>query len=160
MDIQISQIIFQIINFTIILVILKKLIYKPILNILDNRAAKIKEGLDAAEKNIDLQDELEQEKTKLLQDANKKSQEIIKEAKLEANQIVSQAQLDAKKQAKQIVSKEKQAFESIKAKQAKDLEQNLAAAVIKATESVIQGLVDKKVQSDLVKKQIDSLKLA
>jgi len=60
MEINFFQIIFQIINFTILLLLLKKFLYKPILKILKQRAQKIEEGIEAAEKSIEERDKLEE----------------------------------------------------------------------------------------------------
>ena len=50
LGLNLSGLITQIISFIILFTILYKLLYQPVINMLDQRSAKIKDNLDAAEK--------------------------------------------------------------------------------------------------------------
>ena len=67
----------QIINFAILLFILKKFLYEPIANMLEERKTKIKQGLDDAENA-----------KKALADADNQKILILKEAKIDADKIL------------------------------------------------------------------------
>ncbi len=91
----------QVVNFLILLFILKKLLYKPILKILDERKKRIEDSLKNAE-------EIER---RLLEIANKEAEAILRAAK-EGEKIIKQAQEsgvqiieDANKIAGQIIDK-------------------------------------------------------
>ena len=97
----------QIINFAILLFILKKFLYEPIAKMMEERKAKIKQGLDDAENA-----------KKTLLEADSKKILILKEAKLDANKILENTKKsseslkqksseDAKKQAAEIVDNAK-----------------------------------------------------
>lgn len=92
MEINIWQIAFQIFNFGVVLFILNKVLYKPVMKMLDDRAKKINEGMSAAEKNLKAQDDLEKTKKAELAKARK-----------EATRIIETAQLDAKKKAEEVI---------------------------------------------------------
>lgn len=157
MEIHLKDIIFQIINFGILLFVLTKFLYKPILKVLDERASKIKEGLEAAEKNVKLQSEGEGEKKQIVSTAKKEADVIVKEAKKEAEGIIADAKSKAKKEAKAIADKEKAAGLAQLDQQRQDLEKNLSALVLKATEQVLKDTIDVKLQKALIDKQIKSL---
>jgi len=157
MEIHITDLLFQIINFSILLFVLGKFLYKPILKVLDERATKIKEGLEAAEKNVKLQGEVETEKKAILTAAKKEADTIVKEAKKEAEALTSAAALQAKKDARSTLEKEKSAMFAQLAEEKQQLQKNMSAMVIKATEQVLKDSVSLKVQKDLVDKQIKSL---
>jgi F-type H+-transporting ATPase subunit b len=72
----IKLIIAQLINFTIVLAVLYKLVYKPLLKTMNERTGKIEKGLKDA-----------QESQAQLEKAEKTRDEKIKEAKKEARQI-------------------------------------------------------------------------
>lgn len=160
MDIQVSQIIFQIINFSVILFLFKKYVYKPVLKVLDNRSERIKEGLEAAEKNLKIQSELEDKQAKILEDAKKQAQIILSDAQKQASEIIKTAQVKAKVEAKKIITREKESFQSIIDKQTQDFEHQAAATVVKATEAVVRDLLTQKVQLEIVESQIKNLKLS
>ena len=101
MDIQFPLILFQIINFSIVLFILNKLLYKPIVNILEQRKKKVEAGQKAADDNIKTQEELEKTKKDILKKAQSESNKIIAEAKKaaqsESQKILSDAKTEAKR---------------------------------------------------------------
>ena len=97
----------QIINFAILLFILKKFLYKPIAKIFEERQAKIKQGLEDA-----------QNAQKTLLDANNQKTEILKTARIDADKILDsvkkssenlkqQSAEDARKQAMDIIDNAK-----------------------------------------------------
>jgi F-type H+-transporting ATPase subunit b len=106
LGINLTYLIGQIINFGILLFVLTKFLYKPILKILDERAKKIAQGLKAAEENI-------QQKEKM--DATKKEQ--MMQTRAEVEKILAQAKQEAKSLKEQMVT---QAGEEAKAKAEKE----------------------------------------
>ena len=76
----------QIVNFLILLLILRKLLYKPVLRILEERREKISESLRKAAE-IDEQ----------FQEAQEKRREIIKEASDQADLLIAQSKIEAEK---------------------------------------------------------------
>lgn len=88
--VELSTLIAQIVSVLLILIVLRLLAWDPVLKILDERRAKIADGLQYAE-----------EMKAKLADAERKQAETLKEAALEAKQITT----DAQKTAKEIVEK-------------------------------------------------------
>ncbi len=81
-----ATLIAQVLNFLILVVILRALAYKPVANMLQQRADKIKETIDKA--NADkkaAEDTLAQYKSQLA-DAQKRAQEIVDKAEITARQ--------------------------------------------------------------------------
>ncbi|MBU1327401.1 F0F1 ATP synthase subunit B [Patescibacteria group bacterium] len=94
----------QIINFCIIVVVLSKLLYKPILGMLEKRKKEIADNLVLAEKL-----HTEEEKLKL------KRQEVIDAAKQEGLMVIEEAKKQASKEGKDIVAEaHKQSDETIR----------------------------------------------
>ena len=52
MEINLYQVLFQIFNFGVVMYLLNKVLYKPVLKMLDERAKKINEGMALADKNL------------------------------------------------------------------------------------------------------------
>lgn len=157
MDIQVTQIAFQIVNFLIVLFVFKKFLLKPILKVLDERASRIKEGLEAAETNVKLQQDFEDKKEALIKDAKSEAQKIVTEAKKEAETITKQAAEDAKKDARRTLDKERQAFEAQMQRQQQEFQKQMVDVVTDATNAVLKGSLDQKLQKSVVESQIKSL---
>jgi len=81
----------QVVNFLIILFVLKKFLYKPVLKMLKDRRESVAQGLKQAE-----------EGKKLLENADIKEREILKKARFVANQIIDDAKTQATQEAKAI----------------------------------------------------------
>ncbi len=74
----------QILNFLLILFVLKRFLYKPILKMLKDRQDQVTLGLKQAE-----------ESKILLENTEIKEKEILKKARLTAEQIIKEAQMEA-----------------------------------------------------------------
>lgn len=92
----------QVINFLIIIYILKRFLYKPLLEMLKKRQASVKEGLRQAE-----------EGRKLLEEAEIKEKEIIKKARTTGEQIIADAKEQASKKADQVIDNSKKQAERL-----------------------------------------------
>lgn len=149
-----TQLLMQVVNFTIIAVVLTKFLYKPILKILDERKKKIEDGLRYTE-----QVKAELEKTE------KKRKEILAEAREEANSILEEAKVIGRKLEGEIIQKAQQEAASLLEKGRADIaleqqelerqvkEQSIEVAAT-MSESVLRGLLDGKAQRRIIDKKI------
>ena len=120
MEINIYQVLFQIFNFGVVMYLLNKVLYKPVLKMLDERAKKINEGMALADKNIKAADESEKSKKAEIAKARKEASVILataeKEAKAKADKIISEAKAKAKAEAAAMMDSAAKEIESNKAK--------------------------------------------
>ena len=77
----------QIINFLILLFLLQRLLFKPILRLMDQRAAKIRESIDEAERMRKLADEIREMNERERDAAKRDANEIIENARRMAAQL-------------------------------------------------------------------------
>ncbi|MEX0783671.1 MAG: F0F1 ATP synthase subunit B [Dehalococcoidia bacterium] len=95
LGLNLPQLIAQIVNFFLLLVILRLTLYKPILRMLDERKQRIAEGLNAAEiaraEALTAQVNIQQQ----LDESRKQGQEMV----ANAQQIATRIQADAREQA-------------------------------------------------------------
>src|SRR3989344_3938875 len=94
----------QIVNFLIIFFVLKKFLYKPILELLKKRQIMIKEGISQAEESrIKLEKVIIEEKN-ILRQAQLAAKKVIEDAKQESIELARQASDNAKKQTEKILT--------------------------------------------------------
>lgn len=124
----------QIVNFLIILYLLKRFFYKPIVKILEDRKKKIEESL----KNADLIEErlqkTDEKSAQILEEAQNSARTLIADAKKEAENISQQASLEARKIIEAALVEAKVQIEAQKVSMQKQLEHetlSLVEAVVK-----------------------------
>ena len=93
----------QTVAFAVLLLVLKKWVYPPILAMLDKRDESIKEGLEAAEQAKKAASESEKRTAAMLKKAQQESRTIVATAKNEAAEMVAEAEQKAKNQADSIL---------------------------------------------------------
>lgn len=85
----------QIVNFLIIFFVLSKLLYKPILGMLEKRKKEIAAGLELTEKMRQEEEKMNARKEKLLEEARREAQNIVeagnKEADAQGKEIIEAA---------------------------------------------------------------------
>ncbi len=111
----------QVINFAILLIILKIFLYKPIAQILEERKAKIKQGLDDAENAKKALADADSQKTKILKEAKVDADKILENTKASSESLKQQSAQDAKKQATEIVDNAKKQAQDEFAKASKQV---------------------------------------
>ena len=145
-----STLIIQLIVFLLLVWFTMSKIWPPIAAALDERAAKIREGLSAADKakadlaaaNQRVEKELSaarNDAAQRLADAERLAQSMIEEAKGKANEEGAKIVAAARSEAEQ---------ESIKAREA--LRDQVASLAVKGAEQILRREVDAKAHADLL----------
>lgn len=157
MNIEPSQIIFQIINFGVVLGALTYLLYKPVLKIFAERAKRIEEGQKAAQKAIEQQSKIEEIKQKTEADAKKKAAQVLKEATVEADAKKAEMLEAAQVAAAAEVEKMKKAWKSEKEQLVQNIRKEVVETVIAASEKVIGKSLDAKAHSKLIDEELQNV---
>ncbi len=153
--IDLKLIIAQLVNFGIVLFVLKRYAYGPVLKMMQERTDKIEKGMADAESAG----------KKILEIAEKEKQVLI-EARKQAQEIVTKAEEIAKKNKEEIITEAKNQSEKILSDSAKKIEQEknqmmqevkgqIAELVIAATGKVIGEKMDEEKDAQLIKNAIE-----
>ena len=123
----------QLINFVLVLFVLKKFAFGPIQGILEERRNRIAEGEAKMEEIQKKLDESEQEKAALLEKANADAKRMISEAKESATALGEQKAQEAVAQAQTILNKAQEAARAERAALATELKQEFGRLVVATT---------------------------
>lgn len=147
----------QIINFLIILFLLKRFLYKPIFKIIKERQEKIEEGIKQAEKARKTLDEAIEKETKILSLAKSEAQKIIDDAKTDSLELAKQIQENAKLETKKLIDDAmvRIALESELAE--KKLSQHTADLARELLINSLQGIIDKSQQKKIVQNVLNKI---
>lgn len=149
MEINIYQILFQILNFGVVMYLLNRVLYKPVIKMLDDRAKKINEGMSQAEKNLKAGEEIE--KTKKAE---------VSKARKEASTIVAAAEVDAKKKADEIIKKAHEKAKEEVANMTKAAEkeiENAKAKLQKEAATIAAAMAKKALEGALSAKEVEAI---
>jgi F-type H+-transporting ATPase subunit b len=147
-------IIAQLVNFAIVLFVLKKFAYGPMLKMMTERTAKIEKGLkDAQDAQVKLTEIAEREK-EVLVEARKQAQEIVSKSEEVAEKNKQEIIAEAKAQAEKILADAQKALESEKNQMMQEVKGQLAELVVVATEKLIKEKVDSEKDKELIGKVI------
>ncbi len=127
----------QIINFLLVLFVLAKFLYKPILGMLDRRSKKIAQGLRDAEEGQAKLASAAKETEAQLANARKEAATIVVKAKAQGEAQASQLVEGAKREVETIVSQAHQDIASAKSKMMVEVKAETAALVVAAAKQVL-----------------------
>lgn len=159
MDLEIRQILVQILGFLIMLWVLKKFGWKPLLDHLAARKQKIKSEFDEiAAKRHDVDDLIAEYKTKLgrIEDEARLK---LKEAVAEGQTIALEIQAKAQQSIREAQDKIQSDIHVEIAKAQGVLKEKLVDTVILTTEKLLKKTLDKEDQKELIEEMIDEAKL-
>lgn len=157
MSIHWYQLLFQIINFGILIFVLDKFLYKPIIKIVEFRNKKIEDSLKAAENNLKEKSTIEILKKKASEEAEKEAVKIIESAKVKAGQASKQIIDNAKEEAEKEVDKKLQLMTDKLNHQEKEIISRISELVIKTTAQVLKTSLTVSEQKKIVDGAITSL---
>ena len=146
--------------FLLLMFILTKFIWKPILASVNARSAKITEALELAEKTHAEMRAMQSQNENLLKEARAERDTIVKEAKETATKVVEDAKNEAKVEAAKIVETARVSINAEKAAAIADLKAQVAAISLEIAEKVIRGeLASDDKQKALAEKLADDINL-
>ena len=153
-------IIWQAFIFLLLVILLAKLAWKPILTSLKERETSIQEALDQAEKAKLEMASLKADNEKLLREARDERDRILRDAREAASRLNEQAQVDARKTADKIVEDAKTAINIEKQAALRDVREQVANFSLEVAEKLMKkNLSDDKSQKELISGYIKDLKL-
>ena len=146
--------------FILLLVILKKFAWKPILKAVDDRNKSIEDALSAAEKAKEEMAELSSNNEKILSEARIERYAIIKEARGIKEQTIADAKNQASEEAEKIILSAKEQINNEKMKAMTELKNQVADIAITMAEKIIQSELkdadkQKNIITEALKKQMN-----
>ena len=127
----------QLVNFFIVLGVLYKFAYKPVLQLLNDRTAKIEKSLDDAKKIEDKLVAQGEEYKKIVTDARVEAQKIMDKATAQSEEKREALLLKAKEEIGVIINKEKDKMLSEKAETMKEMKKEIVELVSLSLEKII-----------------------
>lgn len=145
----------QMVNFAILLFILKRFLYKPILKVLEERKNKIATSMKQSEQIQKKFEELDVKQQEILDNARNESAQIIDAAKSEAKTLANQIQIEASNQTQLSLKRAQETLALEKQKMIGEAKKEIVSVVTSATQKVIGKMMTKKDKDRLVTEAVN-----
>jgi len=150
LGVSLTEFIFYLINFLILIAVLAKFLYKPFLNLMDTRRQSIQDALDNAELTNRRADEKLQNYNKRIARVEEESREIVREAKAKADAQAKDIIEEAQQKAEEMIAKAEQTIEREREKAVEEMRQEIAALAILVAEKIVEQEIQRVGQEAIV----------
>lgn len=134
----------QIVNFLILLYLLKRFLYKPILELLKKREEKIREGLKAGEKGEEFLLKAREEEKQILSKASEEAHSVLEETRARASQLEAELLSHAKEESERLVTQARAQIEVEKKVVERELEKNVVATAVRLLGTILPKVLSKE----------------
>ncbi|MBS9773912.1 MAG: F0F1 ATP synthase subunit B [Tenacibaculum sp.] len=146
--------------FTILIFLMAKFAWKPILNAINEREEGIQNALNEAEKARKEMQNLQADNERLLKEARAERDTMLKEAREMREKMLEEAKEEAQEEATRMIKKAKEAIEQEKQVAVADLKKQVAGISIQIAEKVVKKeLASPNDQEQLVNGLLDEITL-
>ena len=150
----------QTIIFVILIFLLKKFAWSPILKAVNDREQGIKDALVSAEAAKKEMQSLQADNEKIMKEARAERDSLLKEARDLKNSMISQAKDEAKSEAQKIIESANEAILNEKNAAVSDIKKQVASLSIEIAEKLLkEKLSDDNKQMKIVEDLIKDVKL-
>ena len=150
----------QIVLFVLLLLLLKKYAWKPILDALNSREEGIQNALDEADKARQEMVDLKSSNEKILKEARLERDGLLKDARMIKDKMISEAKDEANIQSNKIIEQARTAIENEKLAAITELKNQVAELSIGIAENIMQDeLSNKGKQISLIEKMLNEARL-
>jgi len=143
LDLGWGPILWTVLNFTLLMILLRFLAWKPILTALDNREKTIGEALERADRARAEADQLLAENHRILARVEDESQKMLRDSREFAAKIHAEAQERALEDAKRMIAQAQGDIEQKKQQALNELRVEVANLAVGAAERIIGERLDK-----------------
>lgn len=159
-DFSIGLFFWQFIIMLILLALMVKYAWKPIMNSITEREEGIKDALQSAENAKKEMQNLKSDNEKLLQEARAERDAMLKEAREMKEKMIADAKNEAAHQGEQMIVQAKQAIEAEKNAAMAELKNQVSEFSLQIAEQLLRKeLSDKQAHAQLVEKMLAETKL-
>lgn len=147
-----------VINFLILLGLLGKFLYRPVLKTLDERAKRIQESMEWAEETKRAYEQAKAEVQRQLEQGRQQAQALIAQAVQTGANLREEAKKEALEEAKAILERTRGELEAERDRMVEDLRKEFVSLLILTAEKVIKETLDREKHSRLIEETLEQMK--
>lgn len=148
----------QLITFILLVGITMRYIWPPIIKAIQDRQARIADGLSAAERGVHELELAQHKSVEILKDAKIQAADILEQANKRAGRIIDESKVRAREEGEKLLEMAKSEIqqETLAAKIA--LREEIAHIAMRGAEKILQQKIDAKSDEHLLKKLMEEIR--
>ena len=150
LGLNVPGLIWHAINFIVLLVLLRLVLYKPVVGMLDARQQRVRDSMEQAEQARRAAEQAEADRQTLLAETRREAEQIRARADEQAKRILADADARAKERQQLAEQQAEAAARQIEERVMAQVRVQLADLVVTAVERVTRGALDANAQRGLV----------
>jgi len=147
----------QIVNFLILLYILKRYLYPPLFKVFKKREELVKESLEKAEQSEKALENAKAQEKEVIKKAKVTADDILKEAREQATDILKQAEAKTKEQTDKMLNDAKTQIELETAAAQEELNNYVLKLSLEILKKSLSNVISEKEQSEIVEKAMKEM---
>lgn len=148
---------YTIVNFILLLFLLKKVLFKPVTEYMERRQRYIEEQIKEAERNSEEAAVLRDRYISSMKNVKTEAEELIGKAIKQGEESKQEIVEEAKKESQRLVERAKREITLEKARAIEELRSETASLAVLAASQILEKNADEDVHNRLVKKFIDEV---
>jgi len=157
LGINLGYLISQVVNFTILLILLRLVLYRPILDMLEKRKKRVQQGFADAEAAKKEADRLQAEYQAKMDEVRKEGQETISQAVQQGEKLKEEILAKAREEATEIITKGQAGLDYERKQAMGELREQVVDLAIQAASKVIGESLDEQRHRRLIQDFLDNL---
>ena len=150
----------MLVSFTLLLIVLKKFAWKPILNSLKDREESISDALSTAEKARAEMEKLKANNEAIIREARFEKEKILKEAREIKTQLIEKAREEASQEASKIIKAARVDIQQEKSMAVDEIKKQVAELSVDVAEKILrEKLSSGPEQKKIIEKYLDDIQL-
>jgi len=147
----------QILNFLILLYILKRYLYPPLFKVFKKREELVKESIEKAEQSEKALEKAKEQEKEIIKKARLTGDDIIKEAKEQSDEIIKQAEISAKDRADKMINDAKGQITLETAQAQEELNKYVLRLSMDMLKRTLSNVFTEKEQSEIIDKAMKEM---
>lgn len=140
----------QVVSFGLFIYFFKKVLWTPLMNVMEDRKTRISEGLAAAERGSRKLNEATERAENTLKEAQQQAHEVLSNAQRQANETIERSRDEARVEGERIVDAARQEVDQMVAHAKAELQREVGKLAVAGAEQILKREVDAKAHNDLI----------
>lgn len=147
----------QIVNFLVILYILKRFLYKPLFNVLEKRQQLAKEAVEKADESSKVLEKAQAEEKEVIKKAQTTAAQIITDAKEQSAEMLKKAEENAQKQTDKMIADAKSQIAQETQQAQAHLNNYVAKLSVELLKKSLANVFTEKEQAEIVERAVKEM---